>query len=387
MAIFLVFFLLLMLGYTWLITTYNKAWDKLEEVDFRGPDNNLSHTSITLIIPVRNEEKQIARLVEDLYSLEYPADLLEIFVVNDHSTDDTWQLLSSLAAGKFKINAINLPDTGSGKKAAIAFAVGKAKGNMIVTTDADCVHHPLWLITLSNFFRHTGAKFIAAPVKMLPRRGLFSVFQVLDFLALQGITGAAVSGRLHCMCNGANLAYDREAFMQVGGFEEIDHIPSGDDMLLMYKVFQAYPDKVFYLKSKGAIVATPAEPTLAGFLHQRIRWSSKAVHYNDKRIFYTLLLTYAVNIFFAGFAVAVFFYPKYLWLLILLLMMKTVIELPFVYSVASFFNQKKLLILFPFLQPMHIVYTTIAGWFGRFGSYRWKSRTVKNVGRTKLLKQ
>jgi hypothetical protein len=64
-----------------------------------------------------------------------------------------------------------------------------------------------------------------------------------------------------------------------------------------------------------------------------------------------------------------------LWLLLLLF--KTIAELFFLYPVATFFKKEKLLWAFPLAQPFHIVYTVIAGWLGKFGSYKWKDRNVK----------
>jgi peptide/nickel transport system permease protein len=55
---------------------------------------------------------------------------------------------------------------------------------------------------------------------------------------------------------------------------------------------------------------------------------------------------------------------------------KTLVELPFMYASAKFFKQQKLLWWFLFMQPFHILYTVVAGWFGTFGSYKWKGRTV-----------
>ena len=72
----------------------------------------------------------------------------------------------------------------------------------------------------------------------------------MDFMVLQGITGAVVYKNNLSMCNGANLAYEKKAFYEVNGFAGIDHIASGDDMLLMHKIWKKYPDRVHYLKSK-----------------------------------------------------------------------------------------------------------------------------------------
>ncbi len=119
------------------------------------------------------------------------------------------------------------------KKFAIETGIGAATGELIVATDADCIAEPEWLATLAAFYEQQGAKFIAAPVRIGGVRAgqrptsLLGIFQTLDFITLQGITGAAVSRRIHSMCNGANLAYPREVFFEVGGFSGIDQIPSG----------------------------------------------------------------------------------------------------------------------------------------------------------------
>jgi hypothetical protein len=178
------------------------------------------------------------------------------------------------------------------------------------------------------------------------------------------------------MCNGANLAYAKDAFVEVGGFSGIDSIPSGDDMLLMHKIALRYPDRVFYLKSRRAIVSTRSETSWKKFFHQRIRWASKADRYDDKRIFRVLLLVYGVNLLFLVMAVAAFWDRWWGFLLLVLLVAKTMIEYPFVSNVATFFDQRKLMAYFPLLQPLHILYTLIAGWLGKFGSYRWKGRTI-----------
>jgi cellulose synthase/poly-beta-1,6-N-acetylglucosamine synthase-like glycosyltransferase len=178
------------------------------------------------------------------------------------------------------------------------------------------------------------------------------------------------------MCNGANLAYEKKAFNEVQGFRDIDDIPSGDDMLLMYKIYKKYPDQVFFLKNKNAVVATKPEATWSGFVNQRVRWASKADKYDDKRIFWTLLLVYVLNLLFAVLLIACFWNKSYLILLFVLILLKLAIEYPFVKSAATFFNQQRLMTYFPLMQPLHIIYTIAIGWLGKFGSYQWKGRKV-----------
>jgi cellulose synthase/poly-beta-1,6-N-acetylglucosamine synthase-like glycosyltransferase len=213
------------------------------------------------------------------------------------------------------------------------------------------------------------------------------MFQAVDFMTLQGITGASVHKKIHSMCNGANLAYTKKAFNEVGGFAGIDNIASGDDMLLMHKIYKQHPDKVMFLKSKDAIVQTVPVHSVKEFFNQRIRWASKADKYNDKRIFAVLLLVYLVNVLLLVLPVTALFlniqysiinYQLSIWgSWLCMLLLKTMVELIFLYPVAKFFGKQRLLWLFPLMQPFHIIYTVIAGWLGKFGSYSWKERKVK----------
>src|SRR5258705_624506 len=114
-------------------------------------------------------------------------------------------------------------------------------------------------------------------------------------------------------------------------------------MLLMQKIVQRFPGKISYLLSKDAIVTTQASNTWKEFFRQRIRWASKATNYNDLKIFSALFLVYFFNcallaLFITG------FWTHSLWLWVsVILILKTIIELIFIYPVAKFYNKQKLL--------------------------------------------
>ena len=214
------------------------------------------------------------------------------------------------------------------------------------------------------------------PVAGSALKRLFYIFQMLDFTTLQGITGAALYRRFHYMSNGANLAYPKSIFNQVGGFEGIDSIASGDDMLLMDKVRMTRPDRIHYLKSTDSTVSTGPELTLSGFFNQRIRWASKSATYRDYKIKSVLALVYLVNVW----CVILFFYTLNLhliWYFVACLVLKVIFEILFLSPVTRFFGQKRFLPWLIVLQPFHILYIVVAGWLGRFGKYKWKGRVVK----------
>jgi cellulose synthase/poly-beta-1,6-N-acetylglucosamine synthase-like glycosyltransferase len=400
--------------YVLLILYYWKSWISIPDFKFihRSPAYRTGRfseggpqTQISVIIPARNEEENIAACLDSVCAQSYPKHLFEVLVVDDHSSDNTAKIIRSYTDKNVKL--ISLKDfvsdieLNSYKKKAIEIAIQQSTGELIVTTDADCVVSGEWLQNIAAFYEQFQSAFIVMPVRIRlaansikqnsPCGEFLRIFQTLDFMTLQGITGASVHKKVHSMCNGANLSYTKKAFEEAGGFAGIDSIASGDDMLLMHKIYKHYPDKVMFLKSKDVIVQTAPVKSIKDFFNQRIRWASKAGKYEDKRIFAVLLIVYLFNL--ALIAIPVFallknivleirLYPftfiiSLLELWLFLVIIKTVIELFFLYPVAKFFGNRKMLWLFPFMQPFHIVYTVIAGWLGKFGSYKWKERKVK----------
>src|SRR5690606_32320876 len=120
-------------------------------------------------------------------------------------------------------------------------------------------------------------------------------FQSIDFMTMQGITIASNRLQLGNMSNGANFLFSKEAYLAVDGYKGIDQKASGDDMMLMQKIAQTFPDSIDYLFDKKAIVDTPVQPDWASFLNQRIRWASKADSYPQAKMSMVLLLVYLFN--------------------------------------------------------------------------------------------
>ena len=368
---------ILLLVYALLIFYYHRSWDQIPSPPESLQDTTLT-TKVSVIIPARNEALRIGKCLDSLLAQSYPTELTEIVVVNDFSTDNTAILVEE---HPLPSKLIHLSDHISGfinsyKKKAIETGIAHSSGELILCTDADCSMGKDWIRALVNAYQKEAFQFIAAPVKIISNGSWLSIFQILDFISLQGITGAAVYKNLYPMCNGANLAYTRKAYHAVSGFLDINHIASGDDMLLMKKIQSKYPDKIHYLKDPAAIVSTVPAENIKAFLNQRIRWASKISHYKHPATFITLALVYMVNASLLLLFAACFFFGHWRWLL-LLIAFKTISEYFFVSKVAGFFQQQSLMKFFPLCQPFHILYTVIAGSFGSFGKYDWKNRKVK----------
>lgn len=368
------------LAYSVLIGIYHYWFLQLKK--YVPVQKQSARTFFSIIIPARNEALFIEDCLNSIQVQNYPAHLFEVIVVNDHSTDETEVIVEMMKSSFASLQLINLSDHVTGninayKKRAIEIAVAQTKGEWIVTTDADCFVLPNWLMNFDQFIQEKDPVFVAAPVMFSKTPTWLGLFQLLDFMSLQGITAAAVAAGYHSMCNGANLAYSKKAFYEVGQFKGIDQLASGDDMFLMYKIKKQFPGRLGFLFSDEMIVTTAPMPNWKSFFNQRIRWASKADSYSERSIFWVLLLVYVFNAGLLLGSIAGIFvkgiYPSILYVLII----KTLVEVIFLYPVARFFKLRSALWVFPFMQPFHIVYTVVAGWLGKFGTYQWKGRTVK----------
>jgi cellulose synthase/poly-beta-1,6-N-acetylglucosamine synthase-like glycosyltransferase len=377
---YIILSLLSLLGliYGYLMFRYGQGWKRLQSFKPASPVSG--RTKVTVIIPARDEEENLPPLLQCLKAQTYPAELFEVIVIDDFSTDATADVVRNFPAPNIHLLQLSQhlsaeQRLNSYKKKAIEMAVERATGDIIMTTDADCVMGPEWITRMVQFYETYQPKFIAAPVSFYQEHNFFKALQSLDFMTMQGITGALASLKSGTMCNGANLAYERKVFYEVDGFKGIDNIASGDDMLLMFKIYSAYPEGVLYMKSEEAIVQTLPVDTFKAFMHQRIRWSSKADKYDDKRLIWTLALVYFWNVGMLVAGIAAVFLPA--WRVLGLLIYKILVEFYFLIPVARFFDKTSLLSRFIPGQLFHIPYIVIAGWLGKFGSYQWKGRKVK----------
>lgn len=379
-SILIIVTIVLFVPYSILMLLYKKWFSKLKI--FIPAQNYTANTFFSIIIPARNEEENIANCLNSILKQNYPDNLYEIIVVDDYSNDDTAAIVNSFCSQYQNIRLISLQNELQGKplnaykKKAIEIAIEKSVGNWIITTDADCIVLPNWLKNLNDFIVEKQMVFIAAPVIFLKEKTIISQFQYIDFMALQAATAATVSVGLHSMCNGANLAYQKSTFYEVGGFKGIDNIASGDDMLLMNKIKQRYKNKIGYLFSKDSIVTTQPMPNWSSFINQRVRWASKADKYDDKSLLPVLLMVYLFNLSLFVMALVAIFNPVLLISFVVIGFFKTLVEWLFIKPASAFFGSTSLAI-FGMLQPIHIAYIVIAGWLGKFGTYKWKDRNVK----------
>ena len=235
----------------------------------------IPHEYISIIIPFRNEEENIIANLKSIESQVYPSEKFEVIYVNDSSDDRSLELLKENIS-KVNISLLTVPEDFSQnahKKRAVRYGIENAKGKIIVTTDADCIHDEEWLKSLMQCFDSlTG--FVSGPVKFQSENNLFSKFQQLEFAGLV-LCGAGLIGAGHpTICNAANIAYRRRVFDEVGGFKDQMNLSSGDDELLMQKIAKDSDFRVKFCVDKKSIAKTNGNETINDFYQQRKRWAS-----------------------------------------------------------------------------------------------------------------
>jgi len=365
--------LLLACGFSAFLFWCYLSWRRISEVSSEG---SFPPTKLSVIIAARNEEKNIIKCLEALCNQDFPDQLVEIILVNDHSSDKTAELTKNFinehSSRLIKLLSLPVGDGGS-KKDALTLGISAATNDFILITDADCLVPPTWLSSMMGFFLHNNAQFLAGPVSINSEKSLFAKIQSLEFMGLVGISAAGISRKKPIMCNGANLMFSKKVFEEVKGFDAPEHFASGDDTQLLIKISKLYPEAVYFLKDKGAIVRTEGAKGRNDFLQQRKRWAGK--------------IPFALSAFTVSIAVLAWFTHAFLVLSLILgviygLSPYFVASLGLIFtceylllkSMASFFNKHSVLKLILPMQLFYWIYIVLIGAIAPLSKFQWKGR-------------
>lgn len=366
------------IGYALLIIAITIGWWRLKM--FRIPDS-LPCITVSVIIAVRNESSNIQKLINSLLTQNYPSHLLEIIIVDDHSTDSTSRLIDDFIIQNKDLKNLKLialgENRGSGKKAAIARGIQASKGELIVITDADCTAGSGWISTLSSFYNEHRPQMILGPVRMTDSGSFFGKLQSLEFTSLISSGAGSCTAGFPILANGANMAFTRQAYESCGGFSENMRFPSGDDIFLMMSIKKKFGAKAIrFLRSEDAIVNTPATIGFKSFIQQRLRWVSKSRGYTDPMLIAASILVFLTNACLVFTALLAIFSPEYFKIFLIFSLLKMIVDLTLMISFSHFQKSKSLLWLFPAMELLNAVYTLLIGIAGNIGKYEWKGRPV-----------
>ena len=371
----IIYFSLISLFYIVLVILFIYGWNNTRREKKSVNDRN---NYFTVIIPVKNEEENIQKLLVDLNNQTYSYENFEVIIVNDNSSDNTTAFVREfIPLSGFPLKLLNLQEKikGSAKKMAITEGVKQAKGEFIVTTDGDCRLQKTWLEAYNHHFNHTGSNFVAGPVTFHHEKSFFQQLQTIEFASLIGSGAASVFFKHPNMSNAANMAFKKSVFNQLGGYNDVSHIISGDDEFLMQKIFQFDKTKVSFLKKEEAIVATYPQKTLKEFIHQRKRWAGK---WNNHKGIRVKLLAVSIFLYHFSFLLVALLTlsGRYSFLVFISqFTLKVLVEFIFLKKVLSFFHKKLNIFRFFTLQIIYSVYVVLFGVLANFGSFQWKGRT------------
>lgn len=345
------------------------------------PSISKSYTRISLIIALRNEEANVKALLQSLLAQSYPSNLLEIVLVDDHSTDRTKAAISDFlkqSNESTNVKLISLDQHTAGKKAAIHKGIVESNGELIVTTDADCIAGENWILNFAKYYEIHKPHLILGPVQIEYTKSVFSKLQAFEFSSLLATAAGSCNLGLPLLANGANIAYTRNAFMECGGFTQNLQYASGDDMFMMLNIQKHFGSHaICFLKSKEAIVKTKAIRGGKSFIHQRLRWVSKSRGYTYFPLVFISLVVYFTNalvLFTAAVAICVSGFKS---LFIIFFLAKCVIDFILLFSYNRFQKTTQILWWLPFAEIANATYTFLIGILGNWLNYDWKGRKAK----------
>ncbi len=342
--------------------------------------SNTEQDSVTIIVPARNEERNIGRCLHSLIKQTYPKNKLAIVVIDDQSTDRTAEIVRRFdqesSIPLVVVETSTYTDIKSPKLRALAHGIQHASGSIILTTDADCIAHPGWVQSIVSYFENnvgvvTGLTVFDETVNI---SRIFWGIQFLDFLSYSSIAAGAVGWNRTLITNGSNMAFRRKAFDSEGGFMSLKHINTGDDSLLAQKITKSGRWITrFALTPESTIVTQPAL-SLRHMLHQRLRWVGQTAYYPPYMMFF-MITTFAMFVTLAISLPLTFVrWNAVPWIVL-------TIKFIFDYAVMNRFTRltqtQDLMKYFIPTAIVHIPMILIATVGGYFFSFEWKDRTMK----------
>jgi cellulose synthase/poly-beta-1,6-N-acetylglucosamine synthase-like glycosyltransferase len=349
---------------------YLEGWN---ETEIYPPSKETSSTSVSVIVAVYNEEDSIESCVQSILNCEYPKDLFEIIIVDNGSTDKTKYILDSFQDSRLTV----LSQEEGNKKEALECGINFSSGDFLLFTDGDCTVRKEWINSMVYFHELRGGECILGPVEIKKYNNLLTRFQAFDMLAMMGITSGGLKKGISYLANGANFGYTKEVYNQMSGIPRKD-LASGDDVFVLHEYIKSGGEKVYFQKSKDAIVSTAAQYTWKNLVQQRIRWASKATSYVQKKDVYIngfiflLCLSILFNFLLIPFTNGLSFFAALFQLFI-----KATIDYAFIDNVNKLFKKKHLMRYFLSSFLVHYVYIIMTGVTSLLGlSYKWKGKRM-----------
>lgn len=326
--------------------------------------NNKSSSSISIIIPCRNEANNIIECLKSISKQSIPSSQYEVIVIDDHSQDDTFNLVKNFKEIKqLSIVRNNM----EGKKYALSLGISLAKNDIILTNDADCTMHPNWAETMRNIFASKNLNMLCGNIQFTANGNFFMQLQQAESAAIVGISATMLNLKKPTTCNGANLMFSKSVFDTLGGYKQHLSIATGDDDLLLQEFFKLDKEKVAYTLNINTLVTTQPSYSFSQFINQRKRWIAK----NNLYIYpYNKSIQVLITIQLITFYIALcLFTPNCL----ILIGIKYTVDIIYGLQLKPYFKFNLFLI---FLMPFYQIYIFILLLISPFIKTEWKGRKI-----------
>lgn len=257
----------------------------LNKIKNKIPNIYPQNLSVSILICARNEEKNIISCLKCLKEQDYPFEKWELLVANDRSSDKTQELLeqfkSEFAGNMTIIEIKEVPKGHSPKKNALSQLQKIVSNEIVITTDADCLVPNTWISAIIAEYEEKKSDMVIGHSAYTESKNTSTLFwgvQSLDFFSHAAVAAAAVGAKIPINSNANNFSYRKKIYDEVGGYQQLEHIASGDDDLLMHK-FILSKKKIDYCVNPKSFVYTKPQEKLSGIWQQRKRWASKTIYY------------------------------------------------------------------------------------------------------------
>ena len=346
---------------------------------FEGPELQ-PKTHFSIIVPFRNEAENLPDLLYSFSQLDYPRNQFEIIFVNDSSEDNSIEIIKNFPALSFNFKVVEaVRSTGSPKKDAITTAIVAIENDWIITTDADCFVNQNWLKKIDQYIQINEVDLIVGAVSFVSGTSFLSQFQQLDMMSLQGATVGSFGVGTPFMCNGANLAYKKQLFQTLNGFDGNSQTASGDDVFLLQKAIlhkEIGLAKIHYLKAAEALVLTKDLGSWRAVFQQRIRWASKSASYESNFGKCMALIVFAGNLTIVLSFFLTLFSLFSFWNWYLLVAIKIFADFAILYQTGKFLKPAKIK-FFLLINLFYPFFSSTVALYSLFGKYNWKGRSFQ----------
>ena len=265
----------------------------------------------TVIVAARNEESNIKRCLNSLGKLEYPEGKLEVLIVDDRSTDRTGEIIDEFISERENFHKI-IPDEPKGKMVgkvnALATAIREANGQIILTTDADCVVKPLWVKTIASFYQDDVGMVDSYTTQLA--NNSFGGMQAIDFIYLLLVGGGTINLGIPISCIGNNMSFRKNAYDEIGGYDALPFSVT-EDFTLLRAIYKLKKYKILFPLEKDALVTSIPCPDFKSLYRQKKRWAVGGLGV-PVRGFFIMFWGYVANL--AIILTPIFYSPVWLYL-------------------------------------------------------------------------